>query len=61
MVKPIAALTASGLDHSSVWLNSKIERLHSQGFQRLAMAFPLTTLQCPIDFIVPLMTYVHGL
>ena len=52
--KPIAALAASGLDHSRVGPNSKIESLQSQ-------VLPSATLPSAVYFIVPLITYVHGL
>ena len=51
----IFAIKSSGLEHSRLWINGNIETLQPQGFQQLAQAFPSAILQCPIDFMVPLM------
>ena len=51
----IFAINSSGLEHSRLWINGKIETLQPQGFRQLAQAFPSAILQCPIDFMVPLM------
>ena len=51
----IFAINSSGLEHSRLWINGKIETLQPQGFRRLAQVFPSAILQCPIDFMVPLM------
>ena len=51
----IFAIESTGIEHSRLWFNGKIETLHPEGFRRLSLAFPTATLQCPINFMVPLM------
>ena len=51
----IFAIKSSGLEYSRLWINGNIETLQPQGFRQLAQAFPSAILQCPIDFMVPLM------
>ena len=52
----IFAIRMSELEHSRLWINGKIDALQPEGFRQLSKAFPTATLQCPIDFMVPLMT-----
>ena len=52
----IFAINSSGLEHSRLWINGKIDTLRPEGFQQLSKAFPSAILQCPIDFMTPLMT-----
>ena len=51
----IFAIEESGIEHSRLWFNGKIEPLHPEGFRQMSQAFPSAILQCPIDFMVPLM------
>jgi hypothetical protein len=37
-----------------IWFNGNIERLQEDGFRRLAERHPEAIVQCPIDFLVPL-------
>ena len=37
-----------------LWFNGNVERLEEQGFRRLAGAHPQAILQCPVDFLAPL-------
>ena len=52
----IFAIRMSELEHSRLWINGKIDTLQPEGFKQIAKAFPMATLQCPIDFMTPLMT-----
>ena len=44
----------SGLTDESLWYNANIERLMERGFKRLVAAYPEAIIQCPIDFLAPL-------
>ena len=37
-----------------LWFNGNVERLQEEGFRRLAGAHPQAILQCPVDFLAPL-------
>jgi hypothetical protein len=37
-----------------IWFNGNIERLQEEGFRKLAERHPDAIIQCPIDFLVPL-------
>jgi len=37
-----------------VWFNGKVEILREEGYRRLADSYPEAIIQCPIDFLVPL-------
>ncbi len=52
----ISAVESSGIEHSRLWFNGKIETLQPEGFRRLAAAFPSATVQCSINYLAPLMT-----
>jgi hypothetical protein len=43
-----------GLTDESLWFNANIERLMERGFKRLVAAYPDAIIQCPIDFLAPL-------
>jgi hypothetical protein len=43
-----------GLTDESLWFNANIERLMERGFKRLVAAHPEAIIQCPIDFLAPL-------
>ena len=53
-INPLPPLPTQGWTHSRVWPNSKIESLQSQ-------VLPSATLPSAVYFIVPLITYAHGL
>ncbi len=44
----------NGLRDEDLWFNGNIERLTEGGFRRLASEHPNAILQCPIDFLAPL-------
>ncbi len=50
----LALLDESGLPDNALWFNGNLERLMERGFRRLAAAHPNAILQCPIDFLEPL-------
>lgn len=37
-----------------LWFNGNVEKLQEEGFRRLADAHPKAVLQCPVDFLAPL-------
>jgi hypothetical protein len=41
-------------DDMHLWFNGNVERIHKEGFQKLARAHPKAILQCPVDFLAPL-------
>lgn len=43
-----------GLDDSRIWFNANVERILEESFRKLARARPGAILQCPIDFLAPL-------
>jgi len=47
-------ITENDLADKSLWFNANIEKLEEEGFRRLATAHPKAIIQCPIDFLVPL-------
>ena len=49
-----ALLDEKGIVDSDLWFNADIERLMERGFRRLAAAHPESIVQCPIDFLAPL-------
>lgn len=44
----------SALDQENLWFNANVERLGKEGFQKLREIFPYSTIQCPVDFLGPL-------
>ncbi len=44
------------IDDSQLWVNGNVERLQEQGFRLLARAHPKAVLQCPVDFLAPLVS-----
>ena len=43
-----------GFDDSQLWFNGNVERLQEHRFRQLARAHPGAILQCPVDFLAPL-------
>ena len=41
-------------DEKSLWFNGNVERVQEEGFRKLASVYPHVTLQCPVDFLAPL-------
>ncbi|UCE07888.1 MAG: hypothetical protein JSW07_07610 [bacterium] len=49
-------IDSHNFDESRLWFNGNVERLYEQGFKKLANAFPDAILQCPVDFLAPLIS-----
>jgi len=47
-------VSAVGFRDSDLWFNGNIENLRASGFQALAARHPQAVVQCPIDFLAPL-------
>ncbi len=56
--KTIESLKVHTFDDSHLWFNGKVEILEKEGFRKLSKEFPLAIIQCPIDFLVPLIVSV---
>jgi hypothetical protein len=52
--KILGAVESRGLDDSRLWFNGNVERVQEDGFRTLARERPNAVLQCPIDFLAPL-------
>jgi hypothetical protein len=50
----LALLAGHGFDNNSVWFNASIEAVGNDGFRRLRSAYPGAIVQCPVDFLAPL-------
>jgi hypothetical protein len=44
----------SGMDGADLWFNGRIDILGEQAFRQLRSAYPQAILQCPVDFVGPL-------
>ncbi|MBK6942024.1 MAG: hypothetical protein IPH13_17735 [Planctomycetes bacterium] len=49
-----AALDRHAQDAEALWFSAPLERLRESGFRRLAEHFPRSTVDCPVDFVEPL-------
>lgn len=50
----LGLVAEKGFSDSDLWFNASIERLMEAGFQRIVEAHPHAIIQCPVDFLVPL-------
>jgi len=50
----LALIEKIGIKKTDLWFNGNVERLHEAGFKKLSSAMPGAILQCPVDFLVPL-------
>jgi beta-phosphoglucomutase-like phosphatase (HAD superfamily) len=50
----VGILKDCGVPDRRLWFNGMVEVLREEGFRKLAGAFPGAIVQCPIDFLVPL-------
>ncbi|OPY92232.1 MAG: hypothetical protein A4E73_01341 [Syntrophaceae bacterium PtaU1.Bin231] len=50
----ITILGGAGLPEPRLWFNGTVDVLKEEGFRRLSAAFPGSVIQCPVDFLVPL-------
>lgn len=46
-----------GFNGSNLWFSGQIDHLHKCDFERLATAHPGATIQCPVDFLAPLVIH----
>ncbi len=51
----IYAVKSQGVDDQQLWLCGELDQLGENGFKGLRQAFPRAILECPIDFLKPLM------
>lgn len=42
------------LGDERLWFSGRIEKLQENGFRKIAQIYPNSTIQCPIDFLAPL-------
>ncbi|MFQ5770761.1 MAG: hypothetical protein ACE5HX_09505, partial [bacterium] len=52
--KVLALMDILKFDDASLWFNGNVEHLHETDFRKLAVAHPKAILQCPVDFLAPL-------
>jgi hypothetical protein len=50
----LALLVRHGVGDADLWFNGRLDVLGEEGVQAVAAAHPAATLQCPIDFLAPL-------
>ena len=50
----LAAVDAHGFDDRDLWFNGRIEALGEDGIELLVSAHPDAIVQCPVDFLTPL-------
>ena len=50
----LAAVDEHGFDDGDVWFNARIEALGEDGVRQLVAARPDAIVQCPVDFLAPL-------
>jgi hypothetical protein len=50
----LALLDGHGFDDDKLWFNASIEAVGAEGFRRLRLAHPGAIMQCPVDFLGPL-------
>lgn len=54
----IELVDEAAVAEQDIWFNGSIEILREAGFRRLAEAFPHAVIQCPVDFLAPLVLSV---
>lgn len=50
----IDILADAGIDSSRLWLNGKIDALRKETFVLLSDIFPKAVIECPVDFLIPI-------
>ncbi len=50
----VALLESMDIPDEDLWFNGNIERLLEEGYGQIKDAFPYAVIQCPIDFMAPL-------
>jgi hypothetical protein len=51
-----SSLAEHGFMGNRVWFNGSLQNLGEDGFRRLAATWPDAVIQCPVDFLVPIMS-----
>jgi len=52
--KVLETIPKFAFEDSGLWFNGNVERLRKDGFQKLREAHPSAIIQCPVDFMAPL-------
>ncbi len=52
--KVLACVAHRGFPDDRLWFNGNVERVQEAGFRKLASGHPDAILQCPVDFLAPL-------
>jgi len=52
--KVLKLVATYGFDDARLWFNGNVEKVQEEGFRLLAKAHPKAILQCPVDFLAPL-------
>lgn len=52
----VNAVNSVPVPDEDLWINGNMLELGREGFERLGREFPNATLQCPVDFMVPVIT-----
>ncbi|RMF69927.1 MAG: hypothetical protein D6743_01055 [Calditrichaeota bacterium] len=52
--KVLRILADHGVSDDRVWFNGNVEHLQESGIRKIARAHPKAVLQCPVDFLAPL-------
>ena len=50
----VSEIQARGIPQDRLWFSANIDDLGEQGFRRLRRTFPDAVVQCPVDFMAPL-------
>jgi hypothetical protein len=50
----LALVEEHGFDDDHLWFNASIDAVGAEGFRRLRLAHPGAIMQCPVDFLAPL-------
>jgi hypothetical protein len=50
----LALVEGHGFDDDHLWFNASIDAVGAEGFRRLRSAYPGAIVQCPVDFLAPL-------
>ena len=54
LAKVLILVDRYGLADTRLWFNGNVEKIQEEGFRKLATAHPKAILQCPVDFLAPL-------
>jgi hypothetical protein len=54
LTRLIGVLDSQGVSDPDLWLCGNLDQLRESGFKTLRQAFPQAILECPVDFLTPL-------